>query len=329
MSFLDNIAVLSTQVSGYLKTLAGTVTGGNRIAVDLGGASLTGSFSADIPDNTGTGTLSALNSAVSVATEGRAHAGFAIGAGFSGVITFEASFDGGTTWVAVQSLSAGTEPPTIATTLAVSTAAIGCGILVPVGATNVRARVSTATSGTASATIRATVAGVLYALPQLDTLHTDLAVITAAVIASRMQVDLATTPTSNLATLAGAITSARMAVNVDSTTTGKLDTLHTDLNTTLHTDLTTLAPSSCGTPFQFSVTTGAAQQLTGASCAVFATIKNISTSNQLVTIGKSSATTSNAFQLAVGEETRQACRNTNEFYAVASASGANICVMPC
>lgn len=361
MSLLDNLFTLSSELNGYLAKLAATVTGANRIQVDLGGASLTGSFSADIADNTGTGTLAALNSTVSVATEGRAHAGFAIGAGFTGVITFEASFDG-TTWAAVQSYSIGTEPPTYATTLTVSNSAIGCGILVPPGATNVRARVSTATSGTASATIRATVAGGIFTFPQLDTLHTDLATITAAVIASRMQVDLATTPTANLATLAAAITASRMQVDLASTPTSNLATLaaaitaarmQVDLATTPTANLATLAgaitsarmainvdsttasnlasmvtalnPGSSTTNQTSSTTTDAT--FSSQSCTLGFWVKNISTSSQVAYIKPgATATTGNGWQLNVGDAPLWVpCTNMNTVHHISSASGANLC----
>lgn len=259
MSFLDNIFTFSSQMVDYLGTLAGTVADG-RVAVDLHGTTLSGDISAIVTDETATGTLALLNDAVTVAMEGRPYAGFAVGAGFSGQLTFEASLDGGTRWRSVQTYSPSTLPPTISgATMTVSGSADERGIIVPIGATHVRARVSTPTSGTCTATIRATVAGVVNVLPQLDSitnaLGSYLATLAGAITSSRMAVDLATAPTANLAALAGAVTSARMAVNVDSSTTGKLDSIITALGSYLSTLAGSVSASRVAVDLTTAVTT--------------------------------------------------------------------------
>ncbi len=174
MSFLDNLFTLSSQIDAYLAKLAGTVDDSGRLAVDIGGATLSGDLSAAVSNETASGTLALLNDAVTVVMEGRPYAGFSIGAGFNGVVTLEASLDG-STWRSVQTYTATTLPPTVGgATLTLTGSADTRGIIVPIGATHARARVSTATSGSATATIRATVTGVLHVFPQLDTIVTAL-----------------------------------------------------------------------------------------------------------------------------------------------------------
>ena len=174
MSFLDNFFTVSSQMVTYLAKLAGTVDDSGRLAVDIGGATLSGDLSAAVSNETASGTLALLNDAVTVVMEGRPYAGFSIGAGFNGVVTLEASLDG-STWRSVQTYTATTLPPTVGgATLTLTGSADTRGIIVPIGATHARARVSTATSGSATATIRATVTGVLHVFPQLDTIVTAL-----------------------------------------------------------------------------------------------------------------------------------------------------------
>lgn len=110
-------------------------------------------------------------------------------------------------------------------------------------------------------------------------------------------------------------TGASTAANQTSANT-KLDTLHADVN-----------PSTAGTPFQ--VSTGVtATQLTSSVTANGIWVKNISTLAQLVCVGRSGVTTSTGYQLAVGEERWLPCRNANEWYIIASAVSANVCVEP-
>lgn len=90
---------------------------------------------------------------------------------------------------------------------------------------------------------------------------------------------------------------------------------------------TDVNPSTAGTPFQLS--TGiTATQLTSSVTANGIWVKNISTLAQLVCVGRSGVTTSTGYQLAVGEERWFPCRNANEWYIIASAVSANVCVEP-
>ena len=341
MSLLDNLFTFSSQVAGYmqqtvtyLQTLATTVND-NKINVDIGAVEV--DFSSTVADVLQSGTLAATNSDVTVAMQGRPYAGFAIGAGFTGTITFEASYDGGTSWSSVQTYTVGLPPTITAATLTPAGSAASKGIIVPLGATHVRARASSG-AGSASATIRATVAGVMSVFPQLDTLHADLALITAAItasrlqvdlgatptgnlatlaaaiVSSRMQVDLASTPTANLATLAGAITSARMAVNVDSTTQGKLDILHTDVGPVSTIYAGNKNVTTAGTP----VALAASQALTRGI-----RMRGKDANTNLIYFGPSSVT-SGSDRLAPGEPTWIDANNLANVYIDAAVSGEGV-----
>ena len=108
-------------------------------------------------DVTATGALGALNAAVTVTHPGLASVGVQLAAGtLAGTLTFEQSYDGGTTWVAVVARKVDTDfkgstgwgfiNPNPATTIAfVGNAGAGAS----------RVRVSAYTSGTANATVRA------------------------------------------------------------------------------------------------------------------------------------------------------------------------------
>lgn len=107
-------------------------------------------------DVNASGALNALNAAVTITHPGLQFIGVFIAAGtLAGIVSFEQSYDGGTTWVAVygrnistdfKSSSFGFINPNPATPLTI----VGGG-----GAGMTRVRVSTFTSGTATATIRA------------------------------------------------------------------------------------------------------------------------------------------------------------------------------
>lgn len=361
MSFLDNIFTLSAEVVGYLAKLAGAVDESGRLGVDIGGATFSGDISAAVSTETTNGTLAATSDVISVAMEGRPYAGFSIGAGFTGTITFEASFDNGTTWSSVQTYTPGLPPTITAATLSPAGSATSKGIIVPIGATTVRARVSSG-AGSALASIRATVAGVMSVFPQLDTLHTDLALITAAITASRLQVDLGSTPTGNLATLAAAITASRMQVDLASTPTANLAALaaaivssrmQVDLASTPTANLATLAAAISASRMQVdlastptanlasiaaalnpgsSVTNQTSSTNTDATfssqtCTLGFWVKNISTSSQVAYIKPgATATTGNGWQLNVGDAPLWVpCTNMNTVHHISSASGANLC----
>jgi hypothetical protein len=163
---LGRVAVdLATTPTGNLATLAAAITA-NRMAVNLdstpagnlvtlASAVSSGVMQAMLPDVTASSTLAILNDAVTVAVQGRPYVGFAWGAGTTHTVTSEFSYDGGTTWVATPFLIyAGANAAT-----AYLGGTMGRSIIAPVGATHVRARVSTQGGGSCTATLRACAVG--------------------------------------------------------------------------------------------------------------------------------------------------------------------------
>lgn len=141
--------------SGGLKSegvgVAGTPAGGVASVQGVaGGTALTvaGSVTTSAPANTtATGNLTALNDAVSIVAGTGNAIGIQLTGTWSGTVAFEASFDGGSTWVAVSVLPVG------ATTMVSSTTANGNWSVQAGGLTNFRTRRSVATSGTAAAAL--------------------------------------------------------------------------------------------------------------------------------------------------------------------------------
>lgn len=111
-----------------------------------------------ITEPTATGALGALNNAVTLTTNGLSAVGMQLASGtFKGTLVPEVSFDGGTTWVASYFVDPATANVTSSfVTSATNNAATTRSIILPGGAGQVRVRVSAFTSGTANATVRAT-----------------------------------------------------------------------------------------------------------------------------------------------------------------------------
>lgn len=139
------------------------------------------------------GTLNALNAAATVSIAGMNGCGVFIAGGGNlvGTITPEISMDGGTTWEATYffngSVAAvlGVPPNGVAPTIVVSSpAASQLSIYTPPGASNARVRVSAFTSGSSTATVRATeVLGLPLnpGVPDTPTASTALGALNAAV----------------------------------------------------------------------------------------------------------------------------------------------------
>lgn len=109
-------------------------------------------------DVTASGTLNALNAAVTLTTNGYNGVGMQLATGtFKGTLVPEVSMDGGTTWVASYFVDPATSNPASSfVTSATNNPATTRSILLPAGTGQVRVRVSAFTSGTASASLRAT-----------------------------------------------------------------------------------------------------------------------------------------------------------------------------
>lgn len=113
-------------------------------------------ITASIADVTSTGTLGALNAALTVTMPGLASAGFQLIAGtLIGTLVPEFSFDSGTTWNATYFSDPGTGALATSLIFASANTSAARAVLVPPGNGQVRVRVSAYTSGTANGTIRA------------------------------------------------------------------------------------------------------------------------------------------------------------------------------
>ena len=112
------------------------------------------------PDTVGSSTaLNAGNAAASVATNAQQGSGMFLAAGtLAGTVVPEVSYDGGTTWATSSFYDPNARTFSQSLVLTNPNAATSLTVLVPGGATNARARVSSYTSGTATATMRATLA---------------------------------------------------------------------------------------------------------------------------------------------------------------------------
>jgi hypothetical protein len=150
-------------VLGAVSTAAApTYTEGNQVALstdNAGALRVAGTFSAGAAaDTVGTGVaLNGLNVTASVVMAGQDGVGMFLAAGtLAGTITPEISFDGGTTWVATLFYDPATQ--TTAATIVVTNpnAATTRTVMTGGGTSHARVRVSTFTSGTATATLRAT-----------------------------------------------------------------------------------------------------------------------------------------------------------------------------
>lgn len=111
----------------------------------------------DVP---GSGTIAAAAATVSMPLSGCASAAFVLSGTWSGSLVAELSVDGGNTWVSAYVW----QPPTPAVTPQVlaTVTANGTYVVMPVpGASHVRVRASAWTSGSASVSMRSTVAGAL------------------------------------------------------------------------------------------------------------------------------------------------------------------------
>jgi hypothetical protein len=146
---------------GIANSAAPSWTEGNLVglSVDLAGnLRVTGSFtSSGAGDTIGSnGTLNALNVVASVALAGQGSVGMQLDSGtLAATLTPELSYDGGTTWVATKFVDlANTQTSTLVLTNPNSATALS--ILTLGGASNARVRVSSFTSGSAVARLRAT-----------------------------------------------------------------------------------------------------------------------------------------------------------------------------
>jgi hypothetical protein len=106
-------------------------------------------------DVTASGTLGALNAAVTLAVTGEAGAGFQLSAGtLIGTIVPEVSTDGGTTWVQSFFINANNGIQSASSVFPIANVAQTAIIYGMTGASHVRVRVSAYTSGTANAALR-------------------------------------------------------------------------------------------------------------------------------------------------------------------------------
>jgi hypothetical protein len=112
------------------------------------------------PDTVGTsGALNALNAAASVALNAQQGVGVFIASGtLVGTVVPEVSYDGGTTWVSSFFFDPTARTVSSSLVLTNPSPATTLTILSPGGSSNARVRVSSFTSGTATATLRATMA---------------------------------------------------------------------------------------------------------------------------------------------------------------------------
>jgi hypothetical protein len=161
---LDVIAGTSGTTARQIVTLGDPSTAANQQSV-----SAAGSAQVYTPDVASAATaLGASNAAVSVALAGQGGVGVLISSGGNlvGTITPEISYDGGTTWVAAYFFNAamaaqlGVPPGGLAQTIVVSSPGSALlSILVGPGVSNARVRVSSYSSGSSNATMRASHAG--------------------------------------------------------------------------------------------------------------------------------------------------------------------------
>lgn len=108
-------------------------------------------------DTTATGTLGALNAAVTVALKGESGAGFQLDAGtLIGTIVPEVSLDGGTTWVSGFFTDPSTGSKSTSIVFAANNTATTRSFIGPAGASHARVRVSAYTSGSTTITVKAT-----------------------------------------------------------------------------------------------------------------------------------------------------------------------------
>lgn len=121
--------------------------------------SATSSSVATNPDVVVTGTLGALNAAVTVTLGGKGGVGFTLAAGLDATLTPEISFDNQGTWIGTHFVNYSASSTTFGNTTASKASASvvqNLVVVVPPGATDARVRVSLYTSGSAAARIIAT-----------------------------------------------------------------------------------------------------------------------------------------------------------------------------
>lgn len=152
------------EVNSYLSAFNGTTwdrlrsTTANGLAVDV---------TRSAPDVTASGSLAGAAQVVTLALAGQSAAAAQITGTWVGTITFEASLDG-TTWTAINAVSASTSTPQTTTTVN------GLYRVTPGGLQQIRANMSAFTSGSASVLMRAGAgAGGTFANQILPTKNTD------------------------------------------------------------------------------------------------------------------------------------------------------------
>ncbi len=126
---------------------------------------------------------------------------------------------------------------------------------------------------------------------------------------------------THLATLATASASAATAA-LQTAGNGTLSTISTAIANVL----LALNPSSCVTGQNPDIDT-TSEDLGSQACTIGAWVKNMSTGTQVVYVSPNgvAATTTNGYQLAIGEERFFACRNISELKVIASANNAQAC----
>ncbi len=147
-----NITIRASATSSSVLTES-LPTGSNTI----GAVTISGTPSVTSVDTNATGTFNALNAAATVSVANQNSAGFRLNAGtLIGTIVPEISLDGGTTWAQSLFADIATGIKESSIVFSSSNPLIQRTIILPGGVSNARVRVSSFTSGTAAANIRAT-----------------------------------------------------------------------------------------------------------------------------------------------------------------------------
>lgn len=149
VSVLNTVNVTGSMTVPNTVTVTGSVTIGSPIVTATNAVRV----SDPKTDATSTASLNVLNAAVTLDMSGSSGCGFQLQAGtLVGTLTPEASFDGGTTWVATGFYDVDTKG--IAETITVSSTTTSRNILLPAGTGLARVRVSAFTSGASTGVLR-------------------------------------------------------------------------------------------------------------------------------------------------------------------------------
>src|ERR1017187_7190174 len=146
-----NLETTQSAISAKLPASLGQKSMAASLAVSLASDQSPLSVTTTATDATTNGSLTALNSTISILAAGTSSASFQVLGTWVGTIIAEASLDGGTTWTTESMIFDGW-------TIGISMSANNFGNIASVGYSNIRLRMSAYTSGTAIVYLRSTIA---------------------------------------------------------------------------------------------------------------------------------------------------------------------------